>query len=179
MRRIQRAIADLGMASELSRRMRSALDFSFAVGLLMVLTVIGVSNFENYLIRGQIAEAFALSSTVKGDMITHRAERGDWPASESEFANATLSEQSNLGAYVDRFELGPNGSLTANFSEVDAARRLQRGRLTFRPVSHPSDPGAPVAFVCGSHRYPDGLLAGGEDKTDIASSDLPSACRNY
>lgn len=167
------------MATDLSQRMRSALEFGAAIALLMYLTVMAVSRFESYIIQSQITEAFSLSSTARGEMIAHRAERGDWPATISELANSTLAEEDFFSRYVDRLELGQDGALTAVFSLDSPAARLRDRRLTFRPLTLPADPGAPVSWVCGPHEYPRELVPGGIDETNIAPSDLPSACRNY
>ena len=172
-------MTNLVMASDLSQRMRSALEFGAAMALLMILTVMAISRFESYVIQSQIAEAFGLSSTVRSEMVAHRAERGEWPETISELANGTLAEENYLGAYVDHLELGQDGALTAVFSDDSSAARLQDSRLTFRPLTLPADPSAPVSWLCGPHKYPTELTPGGIDETDIASSDLPSACRNY
>lgn len=179
MSRDSHTMTNLIMASDLSQRMRSALEFGAAIALLMTLTVMGVSRFQTYVIQSQIAEAFSLSSTVRGEMVAHRAERGDWPRTVTELANGTLAEESYLGAYVDHLELGQGGALTAVFSDDTPAMRLQERRLTFRPLTLPTHPSAPVSWVCGPHRYPEGLTPGGTDATNIVPSDLPSACRSY
>ena len=149
------------------------------MALLMILSVMAISRFESYVIQSQIAEAFGLSSTVRSEMVAHRAERGDWPETIAELANGTLAEEYYVGAYVDHLELGLDGALTAVFSDDSSATRLQERRLTMRPLTLPEDPSAPVSWVCGPHRYPTELVPGGIDETDIAPSDLPSACRNY
>ncbi len=170
---------NLIMATDLSQRMRSALEFGTVVSLLIILTVLAISRFETYVVQSQIAEALFMSSTIRGEMVTHRAEHGDWPATDVALANATLVEEFDVGAYVDRFELGRDGAVTAVFSDDSSAERLRKRRVTFRPLTLPADPGAPVAWVCGPHRYPTELVPGGIDETDIAPTDLPSACRNY
>ena len=179
MSRNSRTIISLITATDLSQRMRSILEFGVAMALLMSLMAIAVSRLETTIIQSQISESFNLSSTVRSELVVHRAERGEWPGSASELANSTLAEESSLGAYVDHLQLGQDGALTAVFDNDSSALGLQERRLTFRPLTHPADPGAPVAWVCASHRYPSELVPGGIDETDIAQADLPSACRSY
>ena len=171
-------LINLIMASDLSQRLRSALEFGAVVAVLMALTVIAISRLDAYVIQSQVTEAFDLTSSVRDEMVVYRAEHGVWPATPADLANATLSEEFSLGSYVHHLELGRDGALTTVFGNDASAVRLRDRRLTFRPLTLPADPGAPVSWVCGPHDYPIELIPGGIDETDIAPSDLPLACRN-
>lgn len=167
------------MATDVSPKMRSMLEFGAAIAILMGLTAMVAKKLESYVIQSQITEAFGLTATVRSDMIAYRAEHGDWPSSDNELGNSTLSEVSNVGKYVDHLELGKEGALTSVFGDDSAAAGLKGRRLTVRPLTLVANPSAPVSWVCGQHRYPSELSPGGVDETDVDPSDLPSTCREF
>ena len=179
MDRNSRAIATLFMASDVSQKLRSALEFGAVVAIIMALTTLAVRNFETHVIQSHLAEAYMLTSTVRGEMVTFRAENGRWPLNEPELHNATLSQRSNLGNVVDYLELRDGGAISVVFDQERSAAKLQGRRLTLRPLLVTSEPGGPISWVCAAHQVPEGLTAGGIDETDIDPSQLPSACRKY
>lgn len=167
------------MVADASQRLRSAIEFGAAVAVVTVLVALAVREFETYVIHSQVVEAFILSSTVRGEMVTFRAENGRWPSDAAELHNATLSQPSMLGSVVDHLELNDGGAISVVFGDDTPAVDLRRRRLTLRPLLVTAEPGAPISWVCASHRYPAGFTAGGIDETDIEVSRLPSACREY
>ncbi len=179
MDRNSRTFAILFMASDVSQKLRSALEFGAVISIIMALTTLAVSNFETYIVQSQIAEAFMLTSTVRGEMVTFRAENGRWPSNEPELHNPTLSQESDLGKVVDHLELRSGGAISVVFDRVNSAANLQGRRLTLRPLLVSMETSGPISWVCAAHQIPEGLTPGGVDETDIELSHLPSACREY
>ncbi len=179
MDRNARTFATLFMVSDVSQRLRSALEFGAVIAIIMALISFAARNFETYIIQSQISEAFMLTSTVRGEMVTFRAETGRWPSNEAELHNPTLSQESGLGRVVDHLELRDGGAISVVFDDESSAANLQGRRLTLRPLLVTSEPSGPISWVCASHRIPDGLAVGGIDETDIDAAQLPSACRKY
>ena len=167
------------MATDLSQRLRSALEFGAAVALLMGLTVLAIGRLDSLVARSQVAESLILTGPTKSELVVHRAQTGEWPPAAGDMALKTLGNETEYGAYVDRVELGGGGALTSVFLEDTPAPGLRGRRLTIRPLTLSADSGAPVSWVCGPHRYPSELAPNGTDETDIDPSDLPSACRDY
>ena len=171
-------LINLIMASDLSQRLRSALEFGAVVAVLMALTVMAISRLDAYVIQSQVTEAFDLTSSVRDEMVVYRAEHGVWPATPADLANATLSEEFSLGSYVHHLELGRDGALTTVFGNDASAVRLRDRRLTFRPLTLPADPGAPVSWVCGYRNPPEGMESAGEDRTSLKMRHMPASCRS-
>lgn len=167
------------MASDVSQKLRAALEFGAVVAIIMALTAFAVRSFETYVVQSQIVEAFMLTSTVRGEMVAFRAEYGRWPSSEEELHSTSLSKDSGLGRVVDHLELREGGAISVVFDEENSAEKLQMRRLTFRPLLVISELSGPISWVCASHQTPDGLIVEGLDETDIDTSLLPSACRKY
>ncbi|MEM7432899.1 MAG: pilin [Pseudomonadota bacterium] len=166
------------IATDLSQRLRSAIDFGAAVTLLMLLSAIAVGGINHYVAQAQLTEAFMLSTTVKGELITYRAQHGHWPPADAQLPVSALRDPESLGNYVDTMALGGGGALTSTFQSEGLAQSIQGRRLTLRPLVSPYDSSAPVAWVCGANRHPEPLTPSGNDETNIEPEALPSICRN-
>jgi len=177
--REQHVIAELLVVSDVSQKLRYALEVCTVIAIIMLLLALSARSFETHLVRSQIAEAFMLSSTVREEMIAFRAGTGRWPSSEPELQNATLSERSGVGSVVDHLELLDGGVISAVFDEQRSAAHLQGRRLSFRPSTVDGDGSAPITWLCAAHRVPEGRIVSGRDDTDIAPALLPSACRSH
>ena len=174
-----RIFATLLMVSDLSQKFRSELEFGAVIAIIIVLAPLAVRDFETYIIQSQISEAFMLTATVRAEMVTFRAENGRWPSNEGELHNPTLSQASKLGKFVDHLELKDQGGISVVFNRQSSATNIQGRRLTLRPLLVMSEQSGPISWVCSSRQFSDRLIAGGVDETDIDSSQLPSACREY
>jgi len=176
---LRRSNVHLIMVTDLSQTLRSTLEMGAAFAVLMVLTALAVSYASGYFARAQIAEALAVSSNVRQEMVVYRAEHGVWPTSSAELPHSDLSGDKPLGKYVARLDMGEHGSLTAEFDETTPTEELRGTRLTFRPVSLGEHPDAPVSWICGAHGFAYGLTTRGRDETTIDTHLLPSFCRGY
>jgi len=178
-KRSVRNLVFLLVASDVSQKLRSALEFGAVIAIIMALTTMAIRNFETYIVQSQISEAFWLTSTVKAEMVTFRAEKGRWPAQEPDLHNPTLSQEQGLGKFVDHLKLLEGGALSAVFDDDVSASILRGRRITFRPMIVSSEPSAPIFWACAAYSVPEGFTTGGENETDIDPSRLPSACREH
>ena len=176
---LRRSNVHLIMVTDLSQTLRSTLELGAVVAVLMTLTALAVSYAGGYFARAQIAEALAVSGTVRQEMVAYRAEHGDWPATQADLPHSELNEDERPGSYVAGLDIGDHGSLTALFDDAAPIEELRGRKLSFRPLSVTGQPGAPVSWVCGAHRYADGLGTRGQDETTIDTHLLPSFCRGY
>ncbi len=167
------------VAADLSQRLRSALEFGAAVGLIVVLTALASSRFNEYILHAQVAEAFSVTSTLRPELVLYRAQHGHWPASATDLPHSELEAgpEYQAGRYVDRVDLLDDGTLSAVFDSEHSRPRLANRRLAFRPQTHADDPGAPVVWTCGNFDPVPGLSMSGSNTTDITPADLPSICR--
>lgn len=174
-----RHIAQIFVATDLSQKLRSTLEFGAVVAIVMLLTVLAVRNYETFVVRSQLSEALTLTSTVKAEMVAFRAYHGRWPRTETEFHDPTMRQESSIGKFVDHIALGEGGSLSAVFGNKNAASALSGRQLTIRPMLVSSSPGSPVFWACAKYNAPVGFTASGPDETDIEISNLPFACRGH
>lgn len=174
-----RQLAQFLIASDISERFRPVLELGVVISLIMLLTALALANYQTLFVRSQLTEAFALTSTVKADIVAYRAEHGEWPATGGRLPYSTFREDKALGKVVDHLVLDAGGSLTSVFQSTGVAPKLSGKQLTTRPVLVPDSPGSPVFWSCSAYRAPEGMVASGEDKTDIDTSHLPASCREY
>ncbi len=176
---IKRDVVNLVLATDLSQRLRSALEFGATAGLVILLTALAVSRFETYVLHAQVSEAMMVTSTIRPDIVVHRAQHGEWPASADDLQHSELevAPRRSGGKFIDRVELGSDGALSVVFDAEDSHARLANRRLTFRPQTRSDEPGAPVVWTCGLYKPAPGLTLSGDNLTDIAAGDLPSLCR--
>ncbi len=179
MQRKGQHFAQVLLATDLSQKLRTALEFAVAVAILMFVTGIAAENMQSAVIRSQAAEAFMMTSDVKVAMIAYRAENGEWPSEREDIISTALSEGYDLGKYVDRIELGTDGALSIVFDDEYSSEPLQNRRLTYRPSTSVEDPAAPIVWVCARYPVLDGLEPSGVDETDIETIHLPSICREH
>lgn len=172
-------IAEILIATDISRKLRSSLEFGVVISIVMFLTAFAIRNYEANILRVQLTEAFSLTSTVKTEMVVYRAQHGHWPKAEAELHNSALSQEKDLGKFVDHMTLNENGSLSTFFGNSNSASPLRGRQLTMRPMLVSGSPGSPVFWACSGYSAPDGVTPGGPDKTDIAMAYLPSSCRDY
>jgi len=167
------------VATDFSQKFRSTLELGAVVSIIMLLTALALKNFETTIIRTQLSEAFSLASTVRGEMVVYRAQHGYWPKTEAALHNSTLSEENGLGKYVERMALNENGSFSTFFGGTNTVSHLSGRQLTMRPMLVSGSPGSPVVWACAGYGVPQGMVAGGPDKTDIDIAYLPASCRDY
>lgn len=167
------------VATDLSQKLRSTLELGAVVSIIMLLTALALRNFETFIIRTQLSEAFSLTSTVRGEMVVYRAQHGYWPKTEAVLHNSTLGEENGLGKYVDHMALNENGSFSTFFGGTHTASHLSGRQLTMRPMLVSGSPGSPVVWACAGYGAPQGMVPSGPDKTDIDTAHLPASCRDY
>jgi type IV pilus assembly protein PilA len=174
-----RKVAEAFIAADCGHKLQPAFELGAVAVVFLLLVSLAVGSFETYIVRGQLSEAFILTSTVKSELVAYRAEYGYWPRDAAALANPTLSQLNDLGTFSDHLALGDQGSLTTFFSVATAVASLKGRQLTQRPMLVSESPGSPVIWVCAAHGAPAGFASGGADRTDIEVRYLPAKCRNY
>ena len=69
-----------------------------------------------------------------------------------------------------------NGAIHIQMGNKVSAK-LSGKTLSIRPIFVPNIANAPVSWICGYDIVPSGMLASGENLTDIEALDLPLNCR--
>ena len=96
MDRNARTFATLFMVSDVSQRLRSALEFGAVIAIIMALVSFAARNFETYIIQSQ------LSDSINGELKASIKDRGRFPSTNDE-AGVPAPEHL-IGNYVERVE---------------------------------------------------------------------------
>lgn len=71
-----------------------------------------------------------------------------------------------------------NGALHLTFRGAPHVHQVLEGKqLTLRPVYVKNSPQTPVSWICGNADIPSGMVAAGQNRTNLPSTFLPVACR--
>jgi type IV pilus assembly protein PilA len=164
--------------------MRSAKGFTpielmIVVAIIAILAAIAISQYQDYVIRSQVAEAASLAEGAKSAVAEFYNHSGRFPVAPCLSSNRSLGlamPASIVGSYVSRVTiagdgcpppLGP-GSIVAEFSSSSpfkASSAIDTASLIFSPITYKGS----MAWRCKR------FLVGGS--VVLRDKWLPSSCR--
>lgn len=100
MDRNARTFATLFMVSDVSQRLRSALEFGAVIAIIMALISFAARNFETYIIQSQLSDS--ITGELKASIRDFYKDRGRFPSTNDE-AGVPAPEHL-IGNYVERVE---------------------------------------------------------------------------
>ncbi|MFO1400089.1 MAG: pilin [Steroidobacteraceae bacterium] len=149
------------------------IELMIVVAIIGILASIALPAYQDYTIRAQVVEAFALAGDVKPSVQEFRVDRGRFPANNAE---AGVPEPKYLiGNYVTGIEVR-NGAIHIQFGN-NANSNLTGKIVTLQPLVVTGSPASPMSWRCGLRRIPNGMEAVGENHTNVDRKFLPAACR--
>jgi type IV pilus assembly protein PilA len=128
------------------------------VAIIGILAAIAIPAYQDYTIRAQVSEAFALTDGAKTAVAEYYNNRGSMPADN--IAAGLAKDTSIAGSYVSKVDVS-TGKIVATFSDTSpqkANAKINNKTVTLSPVSH----GGSLSWVCSS---------------DAGTKYLPSSCR--
>ena len=155
------------------------IELMIVVAIIAILAAIALSQYQDYVIRSQIAEGMGLADGVKSSVSEFHAKHGRFPGGACRGGNASIglaSPASISGSYVSQVQVAGEGcaaslragSIMTVFSS-NAPQRANDGidgaALLFEPTAHAGS----VSWEC--KRF---LIAGG---VVLKENWVPSSCR--
>ena len=155
------------------------IEVMIVVAIVAILAAIAISQYQDYVIRSQIAEAASLAAGVKTAVVEFHNDRGRFPVAPCLSANSSIgvaSPASIVGSYVSQVSiagigcsagLGP-GSIVAEFSSnapFKSNQMIDTASLIFSPITH----SASISWRCKR------FLIGGS--VELRDKWLPTSCR--
>jgi len=96
------------------------IELMIVVAIIGILAAIAIPAYQDYLIRSQVSEGLTMAAAAKAGVSEFYANRGDWPADNSE---AGLGEPSTIqGKYVQSIEIADGGIQITFGNEANAAK---------------------------------------------------------
>ena len=149
------------------------IELMIVVAIIGILAAIAIPAYQDYLIRSQVSEGLTMASAAKAGVSEFYANRGTWPADNSE---AGLGDASTIqGKYVESIEIA-SGGITVTFGNESNADKLAGQTVGLTPgASENGD----VIWKCGDATAPTGWQSATatEASTSLAGKYLPSSCR--
>lgn len=143
--------------SLLKQRGFTLIELMIVVAIIAILAAIAVSQYQDYVIRTQVAEAASLATASKTAITEYYNHSGTFGSSNASFGLPNMT--SITGKFVDQVNAS-NGLIVARFGK-DANSKIKGQSLTFSAVPT----GGSMAWVCN----PSGALK---------EVWVPTACRN-
>jgi type IV pilus assembly protein PilA len=149
------------------------IELMIVVAIIGILAAIAIPAYQDYLIRSQVSEGLTMASAAKAGVSEFYANRGDWPADNSE---AGLGDPSTIqGKYVESIEI-TGGGIQVTFGNEANAAKLAGETVGLTPGASVN---GDVIWKCGGSPNPTGWSSdvGTAASTSLVGKYLPSSCR--
>ena len=157
----------------------SLIELMIVIAILGILAVIALPAYQDYTARAQVSEAILLMEGQKSAVVEYYADKGKWPASNTDAGIATNT--SIQGKYVAQVDVGGNGVITATMKSADVNKEIVGKTVSLTPhattattATTTTAGGTPGATANGSFTWTCST-PGGTD--GVATKFLPSSCR--
>lgn len=138
------------------------IELMIVIAILGILLAISIPAYQDYTVRGRVAEGLQLASAAKLAVTEARATQADWPNNNAEAAYYTPPSTS----YVGSVNVGTAGVITITYSSHAALGNAAGHTLHLTPTYA----GGAVSWDCnGNH--------GIGNTGDLPGKYLPSSCR--
>jgi len=148
------------------------LEMMVVLAIMATILLISLPSFEAKNTRSQVNESIELIKPLKENMALLYLAEHKFPRTNHEagIPNAEFL----IGNYVQSIAL-ENGAFHITFGNKVHAK-LQNKILSVRPMVVKDSPESPISWLCGNDAEPEGMVAIGINKTDVANSNLPINC---
>ena len=148
------------------------LEMLAVLAVMAILLLISLPSFESKNTRTQIIESIELIKPLKESIALFYLAEHKFPRTNQE-AGIPKAEFL-IGNYVQAIVL-ENGAFHITFGNK-VHSKLKNKTLSIRPMVVKDSPESPISWLCGNDAAPEGMIAVGANKTDIANSNLPMNC---
>lgn len=149
------------------------IELMIVVAIIGILASVAIPSYQTYTTRAQIVESLVIVDELKSSVKEFYKMKGAFP--ESNAAAGLPEGKYLLGNYVENITLS-NGAFhltLGNKVNINLAGKV----LSIRPLVVEGSPQSPMSWLCGNGSIPNGMLAKGDNKTNIDGAFLPGACR--
>ena len=151
----------------------SLMELMIALAIVGILATLAVPALFTPLVRDQIVAAGPLVDLAKKPVAAAWLAAQAFPTDNA--AAGLPAPAKMINNYVSSVAVR-DGAVDVTFGN-SAHKEIAGKVLTFRPAIVPDAPVVPVAWVCGLADVPAGMVAPGENRTDIVVGLLPINCQ--
>ena len=153
------------------------IELMIVIAIIGILAALAIPAYQDYLIRTQASEGLAMASAAKASVAEYRANKGAWPATNSEAGIGSAADIN--GKYVSSISISGGGILVTYGFEANADK-LAGDTVGLTPGASVN---GDVIWKCGYADDPSGWEGGATSATDVAAAStvegkyVPSVCR--
>lgn len=148
------------------------IEMMVVLAIIAILALMAFPSNQGKANKVRVKETLKLVENYKEQVASYYLLHGEMPATNSD---AGLPEASQImGNYLQELHL-IDGALHVRLGKK-INPNLKGGVISLRPVFVPDTPNVPISWICGYDKLPEGMLAAGENKTNVDRKDLPLDC---
>ena len=149
------------------------IELMIVVAIIGILAAIALPAYQDYTIRAQMAEGITMTNALKPKIAEFYEYKGRLPKDNQE---AGLPEAKFLiGNYVKGMSV-EDGAIHVELGNKINSRLIGK-ILSLRPQYVKESHLTPIAWLCGNSDPVNGMIVGGQNKTNVSDNYLPAACR--
>ena len=161
------------MNSAINKGGFSLIEMLIVLAVISILLMMAMPSGLDKKGRQSVTESLRLVEQYKPLIEAHYRAQGSFPADNA--ASGLPAADKIMGNYLASVTIS-QGAMTLQLGKK-IMPKLQGKKITIRPLYVPGEPLAPVSWLCGYNHAPAGMLASGDNHTDISPAQLPINCR--
>lgn len=143
-----------------------------AIAIIAILATMVIPSNKDKIDKVRIRETLKLVDGYKQQISAYYLVRGDFPF-DNESAGLPKPEDI-MGNFLGSVHL-LDGAMHLKLGKK-ISKQLQGKIISIRPVFVPGAENAPISWICGYSKAPSGMIAAGQNQTDVKRSLLPADC---
>ena len=157
----------------------SLIELMIVIEILGILAVIALPAYQDYTARAQVSEAILLMEGQKSAVVEYYADKGKWPASNTEAGIAAAADIT--GKYVEKVEVGGDGVITAKMKSNNVNKEIAGKTVSLTPHATTATASATPGTTASANANGSFTWTCAPGKTEgtkgVDTKFLPSSCR--
>lgn len=149
------------------------IELMIVVAIIGILASISLPAYQDYTTRAKVAEAIALISELKPNVISYYKAKSKFP--KDNMQAGIPDSHYIIGNFVQGVSV-KSGAINIEMGNK-VPEHIMGKILTLRPIVVIGSPESPISWLCGNDVVPSGMKAVGENLTTLEEKHLPGACR--
>ena len=151
------------------------IELMIVIAIIGILSTMAIPTYQDYIIRGQIAEANKMVEGVKQSVTEYYSSHHKFPADNH--SAGVPDPRHMIGNYVTSVMV-ENGAIHITLG--NRINALAKGKvLSWRPASVDGNRTSPIAWLCGFAQPVTGMSSPSENKTTLPGTYLDPSCRSW